>query len=129
MRAVPPVVRSFLLCAGALLRLSSGGEARRLSRVAEDPSRATADDLALLVRAHGVSGQRARVVVDRLTQARMEPELVWRWTMNYDANELAGLCASRLTDRELVAVLDGRRRQLSGIDTWIDHEEMDDPAV
>ena len=98
----------------AALSRPPGSDARRLRRVAKDPSTATAGDLELLVRAHGVPEQQVWAVVDRLAGGRVDPELAWRWTMDFDGNELAGLCASRLTDRELGSVLSGHRWALTG---------------
>ena len=104
-----------IAAATAALEAPRGRDARRLRRVARDPQRAEAYDLELLVRAHGVPERQVWAVVDRLAEGEISPELAWRWTMEYDGNELAGLCASRITDRELTSVLDGSRFELTAV--------------
>lgn len=92
---------------------TSWRDRRRLRQVARDPRLAGVDDVETLVRAHGVPERQVWAVVDRLSGGGVDPTLAWAWTVDHDGNELAGLCASRLTDREVVAVLDGRRVALT----------------
>ncbi|MAS54539.1 MAG: hypothetical protein OSB43_22175 [Nocardioides sp.] len=82
-------------------------DARRLRRVARDPSRATVADLELLVRAHGVPERLVWAVTDRFDADDLDPEQAWRWTMTQDGTELALLCASHITGRELAWTLAG----------------------
>ncbi|MCW2812807.1 MAG: hypothetical protein JWN84_262 [Nocardioides sp.] len=83
-------------------------DARRLRTVERDPRIATAADIEALVRAHGVREERVWAVADRMESARLEPALVWSWTMQHDGPELADLCRSRLTDAEVRAHLVAR---------------------
>jgi len=92
---------------GAVLDPPWRRDARRLRHVARDPSRATARDLELLVRAHGVPERMVWAVTDRFEQDDLDPEQAWRWTMSQDGTELALLCASHVTGRELAWALAG----------------------
>lgn len=80
-------------------------DARRLRTVERDPRKATAADLELLVRAHGVPEEKVWAVTDRIDAAQLQPALVWSWTMQYDGVELADLCGSSLSDAEVHAHL------------------------
>lgn len=92
---------------GALLEPPWRRGARRLRQVARDPSRTTARDLELLVRAHGVPERLVWAVTDRFEEDDLDPEQAWRWTMSNDGTELALLCASHVTGRELAWALAG----------------------
>lgn len=74
---------------------------RRLRAVERNPRIATADDIEALVRAHGVPEEQVWAVCDRVREAQLDPTEVWSWTLSYDGNELAALCASDLSDLEV----------------------------
>lgn len=81
---------------------------RRLRTVERDPRQATADDVELLVRAHGTPEGKVWWVTDRMEAADLEPAQVWAWTMKHDGIALAELLGSAVTDAELLQMLSHR---------------------
>lgn len=59
--------------------------------------------------------QKVWAVTDRLLGGGLRATLVWSWTMQYDGGELADLCSSRLTDREIV----DRLTELTGVERTV----------
>lgn len=71
------------------LRARLAADARRLRQVARDPSRCTAPDIELLLRAHGVPESRVRAATDALTAGDVPAPVAWAFAMAHDGIELA----------------------------------------
>ena len=95
---------------GALLDavLPPPASARRLRAVADDPAWATVDDLAILLRAHGVGEIKVLAVCDYLALTDIAPSVVWAWVLEFDGTELSRLLASDLTEAAIVEHLERR---------------------
>lgn len=93
----------------AVVRQLPAGD-RRLRAVADDPSSATLDDIAILLRAHGVEEVRVLSVCDYLALTDVDPCVVWHWVLEYDGTELSKLLASDLTQAAVAEHLDRRTR-------------------
>ncbi|GAB2760723.1 hypothetical protein GCM10027020_11430 [Nocardioides salsibiostraticola] len=97
---------------GALLDavLPPRESARRLRAVADDPASATADDIAMLLLAHGVGEIKVLAVCDYLALTDIAPSVVWVWVLEFDGTELSKLLASDLTQAAIVEHLERRTR-------------------
>lgn len=100
---------------GALLEavLPPPASDRRLRAVAADPASATADDIAVLLRAHGVGEIKVLAVCDYLALTDLAPSVIWAWVMEFDGTELSILLASDLDREAVVEHLEGRTRAYS----------------
>lgn len=79
---------------------------RRLRAVSMAPSIATAEDVELLLRAHGVAEPGVWAVCDYLVLSDVCPVQVWTWVMEFDGSELACLIASELDSVEVLEHLE-----------------------
>lgn len=79
---------------------------RRLTRVAADPSIATADDISVLMTVHGADYETAWEATDRIHRVGLSAVVLWEWAMAYDGIELARLLASEMPDYMVESALE-----------------------
>lgn len=103
-----------LLSARAALRATFGPEARQLRRVARVPGSCTVDDIALLLRAHGVPEPRIGAALERLSVIDVSPPVAWAFAMEYDGTELADVLMVSTPDRDMHRHFGGSDLGLTG---------------